>query len=71
VNKIFYALIFLSIFVCFSLSYGFEFYANGTYRIRSFNTWGGGGMIMDQDSGTLVKKRTTMTMINLLIKDLI
>ncbi len=42
-NKIFYALIFLSIFVCFSLSYGFEFYANGTYRIRSFNTWGGGG----------------------------
>jgi hypothetical protein len=30
-------------FLFFSQSYALDFYANGTYRIRSFNTWGGGG----------------------------
>jgi hypothetical protein len=42
-DKFLLSLIIIFLLSCYSASSAFQFYANGAYRIRSFNTWGGGG----------------------------
>jgi len=43
------AFLFMLLFV--SSSFALELKANGSYRIRMFNTWGGGGSDYDSEKG--------------------